>query len=86
MGWKQRKYVKTLHGFTKGVIRNRQENFQGLGDLERMDDGVNRKTRLAMLDLLIDAKNHKGIIDDKGIREEVDTFMFEVNFDSSISV
>lgn len=38
---------------------------------------VSAKKRLAMLDLLI-AAYRKGQIDDSGMREEVDTFIFEV--------
>ena len=33
---------------------------------------------MAMLDVLITASKNEGIIDDAGIREEVDTFVFEV--------
>lgn len=34
---------------------------------------------MAMLDILITASKTGGSIDDVGIREEVDTFVFEVN-------
>ena len=37
-----------------------------------------RKKRMAMLDILITASMEEGSIDDAGIREEVDTFVFEV--------
>ena len=37
-----------------------------------------KKKRLAMLDLLIAVQRERKDIDDLGIREEVDTFIFEV--------
>lgn len=37
-----------------------------------------RKKRLAMLDLLIASSRSENQIDDAGIQEEVDTFIFEV--------
>lgn len=81
-GYKERKYVKVLHRFTDAVIKEREKNFDqhDLDNIENID-GFKPKKRLAMLDLLIDCKR-RGQIDDAGIREEVDTFMFEVFIDT----
>lgn len=88
LGKKQNSFLKQLHRFTREVIRNREENFK-ISDVENLEnepvtDGdlyslTKRKKRLAMLDLLISAKNKGEFIDDEGIEEEVDTFMFEVS-------
>ena len=40
---------------------------------------LGRKKRLAMLDLLLTAEKN-GLIDNEGIKEEVDTFTFEVSY------
>ncbi|XP_041971595.1 cytochrome P450 4C1-like isoform X2 [Aricia agestis] len=79
LGIRQTKYLNTIHSFTKSIIQKRKE---ALNNYEVSDENNNeeelgiKKKRTAMLDLLLSAQKH-GIIDDKGIQEEVDTFMFE---------
>lgn len=76
--------IKLLHQFTCDVIKERERNFKD-SDVENLeqdtydDYSTFSKKRFAMLDLLISAKRNTGEIDDSGIREEVDTFMFEVS-------
>jgi cytochrome P450 family 4 len=73
--FRERAALKTLHSFTREVIADRERNFSTVPTEEH--DVYTSKRRLAMLDLLITAKNEERVIDDEGIREEVDTFMFE---------
>ncbi|XP_063924960.1 cytochrome P450 4c3-like [Zophobas morio] len=67
------KLLKTLHNFTRHVIKEKEKKFEEIGLVEDSDRG---KKPLAMLDLLFHAKKQR-IIDVEGIQEEVDTFMFE---------
>lgn len=72
--WQQKIIVKTLHAFTNRVIQEKKATFK---KSETKIDDYSVKKRLAMLDLLLSVKEDNGSIDDDGIREEVDTFMFE---------
>ena len=81
---KQDGYLKTVHGFTKKVIKEKTDHIEKYGiqtaEENAADDDTfvyKKKKKIAMLDLLISAKK-EGLIDDTGIQEEVDTFMFEV--------
>ncbi|XP_043496504.1 cytochrome P450 4C1-like [Polistes fuscatus] len=84
----QKKVLKTLHGFSRSIIAERkrfhkQTNGKYLQIYENIeeDDIFNKdlqsKKRLSMLDLLIASSWKDNQIDEEGIREEVDTFMFE---------
>lgn len=71
--WKDRRALKVLHDTTDAVIKERRKYL-----LDNLDDNKHGKGS-TFLDMLL-----KGTIDgkpltDKEIREQVDTFLFEVN-------
>lgn len=73
--YKDEKIVtNSLHNFSRTVINHRKKTFAE--DVENNCFG--KKKRL--LDILLQAKKDGADIDDDGIREEVDTFMFEVRW------
>lgn len=84
LGYKKdlNKNLKPLHSFTDNVIKQRKESI--MIKQENAEESLSRenmylrpeKRRYAMLDTLLQAQL-EGLIDDKGIREEVDTFTFE---------
>ncbi|XP_063919121.1 cytochrome P450 4C1-like [Zophobas morio] len=82
----ERKVIKHLHSFTDSVIAEREKNFKEVVPPTENDDVYTGKKRLAMLDLLLTAKHKEGTIDDVGIREEVDTFMFEGHDTTSVAL
>lgn len=65
------KVTNILHKFTNRVINNRKKEATNV-------DSYSKRKRMAMIDLLISAEKD-GIIDMKGIQDEINTFMFEVN-------
>lgn len=72
--------LKDLHAFTYSVIKDRKlflKKNREILNIDSEDVETSKKGRLAMLDLLIQ-NQEEGFIDDQGIREEVDTFMFRV--------
>ncbi|CAH0592588.1 unnamed protein product [Chrysodeixis includens] len=77
------KYLDLVHGFTKSVIKERKEYIDKYGvkvdeSADANDDSFvyKKKKKTAMLDLLISAQK-ENLIDEVGLQEEVDTFMFE---------
>ncbi|XP_065165934.1 cytochrome P450 4C1-like [Atheta coriaria] len=81
--YEERFLLRYLKNFTKKVIDEREKTFKDSDITDAQQDAGSdtdaygtKKKRLAMLDLLLSAKN-KGEITYDGIREEVDTFMFE---------
>lgn len=78
----QKAALKSLNKFTTQIIQDRREyrknnNITGYY-VHDEDNSYGKKGKLAMLDLLLD-EEAKGRIDEAGITEEVDTFMFEVS-------
>nr|UEN71156.1 cytochrome P450 4AV17 [Meteorus pulchricornis] len=91
--------LKILHGFTTKIIKEREQyhaetNGKYLEDFsvampsssqpQTLDN--KKKRRLAFLDLLIAASKRGLGLDDQGIREEVDTFVFEGHDTTAMSI
>lgn len=84
LGRTQKKLLEIIRKFTTKVILERKEllrnaDLTNIGQDDDTNDDVfmNKTKKVAMLDLLISAEK-EGLIDQAGIQEEVDTFMFEV--------
>lgn len=77
------KALKTLHDFTDSVIASRRNELESLrkhsvNSKLTEDEDVGSKKRTAFLDLLLESTVEGLPLKNEDIREEVDTFMFEV--------
>ncbi|CAH2242602.1 jg2447 [Pararge aegeria aegeria] len=81
-----RRFAKSLakvHSFADNVIMERKKAYDS-GAVLNADNGEGKR-RLALLDLLLESER-KGEIDLEGIREEVNTFMFEGHDTTAIAL
>lgn len=75
----QKKSLEIIQGFTRSVIEKRkQEKLSKTSEKVLQEDDFGRKKRMAFLDLLLESKIDGRNWTEEEIREEVDTFMFEV--------
>lgn len=80
--WESRKIIKQLHEFTTSVIESRRRQLE-MEKLEKVDFDMNEenlysKRKMTFLDLLLNVTVEGKPLSIEDIREEVDTFMFEV--------
>ncbi|XP_077521034.1 cytochrome P450 4c3-like isoform X2 [Amblyomma americanum] len=90
MGREYRRCLHTLHSFTRKLIAERKQTLRkevdsGLISLEHDSSEVGRKKAWPFLDLLL-LEHFKNNITEEGIREEVDTFMFEGHDTTAIGI
>jgi len=70
--------IKQLHEFTYRIIKERTKALKKEKAESVMATTYSGRKISRMLDLLLHEKLQSDVIDYEGIREEVDTFMFEV--------
>lgn len=80
----EQKLLKILHGTTNRVIQSRKLDLKNQMkddiDLSANEDPLSGRKKVAFLDLLLQSKTPEGDpLSKEVIREEVDTFMFEVS-------
>lgn len=79
-GRTQKKALKIIHEFTDKIIKKRREQLLKLNNNNKFDTEHNYGIRgkMALLDVLLQARIENVPLSDKDIREEVNTFGFAV--------
>jgi cytochrome P450 family 4 len=80
---KQKKELKILHDFTTNVIVTRKQQLEENPSLTPAYNADGEKKKLTFLDLLLSSSLDGRPMTNQEIREQVDTFMFEVYVVSS---
>ncbi|GAB6033127.1 Cytochrome P450 4V2 [Chamberlinius hualienensis] len=77
-GQRQKEILKVLHNFTTKVIKERKAQYKERksAGTEEAENEFGQKRRLAFMDMLLECQDKDNSIDDFGIQEEVDMFMF----------
>lgn len=79
--------MTVLHGFTNEVIRQRRRELSTINNNQETikddPDDIGIRKKEAFLDVLLKAKVDGKPLTDSEVREEVDTFMFEVKTDEN---
>ncbi|KAK4879369.1 hypothetical protein RN001_007515 [Aquatica leii] len=70
----EKRAIKVLHNYTKEIIRNRKIRNQTY--VKNVNDDSQEKTKVVLMDLLLEQNEKFETFTDVEIREEVDTFMF----------
>lgn len=76
---RQQALLKALHSFTDKVIVARRETLLNVNSSDQYsDDSFGEKKKMALLDILLQSTIDGKFLSNEEIREEIDTFMFEV--------
>lgn len=78
----QKNALNILHGFTDKVVQERRKkNLAGSNGIkDDFDESLGGKRKMTFLDILLQSTINGDPLSDSDIREEVDTFMFEVSY------
>lgn len=79
--WKEKRALKIIHNTTDSVIKKRRQFLLENPEIENITENNNETTkkRLSFLDILLKGSIDGRPLTNQEIREQVDTFLFEVN-------